>query len=155
MAFFCFCLFTAPQYRKAVVESAKGLITLPMILWLAYKWLVAAGAIEMRPGHAEPFWQFPPKMAFIFLFLDLLFYWSHRLCHVPWVYVRVHKQHHEFHESVGFAHSYAGLVEGFFVNGAPMIAALVALRYVTGSPMHFSYILAYFAIRLVSFYCSA
>ena len=34
---------------------------------------------------------------------DFFFYWGHRLMHLPYLYKRIHKQHHEFKNPVSMA----------------------------------------------------
>lgn len=45
---------------------------------------------------------------------DFGFYWTHRLLHVPWLYSRIHKKHHEYHGTIGFAAEYAHFVKILF-----------------------------------------
>lgn len=52
---------------------------------------------------------------------DAIFYWSHRLLHHPSLYARVHKQHHEYKGTVGFAAEYAHPLEQFLSNQMPSV----------------------------------
>jgi len=52
---------------------------------------------------------------------DTLFYWSHRALHHPSVYKRFHKQHHEFHVSLGITTEYASPFESVFSNTIPTV----------------------------------
>ena len=51
------------------------------------------------PGFLQVFQQYSLAL----VFLDAAFYWSHRMLHTPYFYKTVHKQHHEFKGSIGFA----------------------------------------------------
>ena len=65
--------------------------------------------------------------AIFFLTNDVLFYWVHRLLHTKILYQRVHKQHHEFRGSVGYAAEYAHFVEGIVANQLPTVAGIFVL----------------------------
>ena len=45
----------------------------------------------------NPVIQFIISLILMILLHDSFFYWSHRLMHVGWLYRRVHKYHHQFH----------------------------------------------------------
>ena len=64
----------------------------------------------------------PPFHQLHFLFLganftnEFLFYWLHRVCHTfPILYQNIHKQHHEYKETIGFAAEYAHFWKGFVI----------------------------------------
>ena len=42
---------------------------------------------------------------------DTMFYWTHRLLHVPPLYAWFHKQHHEYKASTVWASEYFGIVD--------------------------------------------
>jgi sterol desaturase/sphingolipid hydroxylase (fatty acid hydroxylase superfamily) len=75
------------------------------------------------------------KLAFqllvCYLCTDATFYWGHRALHVPALYKLIHKQHHEFNVSVGFAAQYAHPLELVLGNVVPVLFGFVAFR------MHF------------------
>ncbi len=66
------------------------------------------------------------------------------------MYQRFHKQHHQFHQTVGFAHAYAGLVEAIFVNSAPFIGSVIAVRQLSAGPMHAAWVLVYFSVSAIA-----
>lgn len=47
---------------------------------------------------------------------DALFYWTHRLLHVPPLYQWIHKQHHQFYTPVGMAAEYVHPLEYLLSN---------------------------------------
>jgi len=50
---------------------------------------------------------------------EFLFYWSHRALHLPMFYGRIHKQHHEYTGTIGFAAEYAHPIESIISNSIP------------------------------------
>jgi len=48
--------------------------------------------------------------------VDVIFYWTHRLCHCKLLYAYVHKKHHELHSPIAFSSVYAHPFEHIFVN---------------------------------------
>lgn len=64
-----------------------------------------------------------------YLVTDFLFYWGHRLLHWGPLYKAVHKKHHEFYVTVGWACEYAHPVEFIMGNVIPVIAGPILFRY--------------------------
>lgn len=76
---------------------------------------------------------FAGKFVVMFLLLDFMFYWSHRLMHYGILYKLFHKRHHEFHEPIGIS------CKAFYVTGNTLLSAfqisvcdfcIVAFRFV-------------------------
>ena len=55
------------------------------------------------------------------LFNDFFFYWAHRLFHAKSLYKHVHKQHHSYNGSIGFAAEFAAPLEQVIANQLPSI----------------------------------
>ena len=62
------------------------------------------------------------QIVFFMCMEDLLFYWAHRLLHLPSVYPYIHKRHHEFKDTISIASEYAHPVESFLANTLPTVA---------------------------------
>ncbi|BDD59181.1 hypothetical protein MPDQ_001971 [Monascus purpureus] len=54
------------------------------------------------------------------LLREAMFYYGHRLLHVPWFYVRIHKRHHRFVAPIALAAQYAHPIEHIFANTIPI-----------------------------------
>ena len=102
-------------YKKAFAENVvRSILNIPS-LWAVYHALNNYNSIRLT-GPLDSWLLFFAKTVVFFVFLDFMFYWSHRLAHHPAIYKHVHKQHHEFKQSVGIAFEYAGIIEQIFGN---------------------------------------
>ncbi|KAJ5115219.1 hypothetical protein NUU61_000978 [Penicillium alfredii] len=54
------------------------------------------------------------------LMREALFYYSHRLLHMPYFYVRIHKKHHRFTAPIALAAQFAHPLEQIFANALPI-----------------------------------
>jgi methylsterol monooxygenase len=132
---------------RTFAEAAVGqLITGPVTIWyVAYPLFKRFGSPAMDaplPGFAT--------LAAFFLLADVcngwLFYWSHRAVHSKLLYRRVHKQHHEYKGTVGFAAEFAHPVEQVLSNQGPTIFACLVFG------AHFAVWLVWLAVRLEQTY---
>lgn len=64
-----------------------------------------------------------------YLVTDFMFYWAHRLLHHPWFYARIHKQHHTFIFSIGWAAEYAHPFEFIVGNILPVATGPILFKF--------------------------
>ena len=97
------------QQYTAIKTGVKDLFAKPVLLWAGFYLLepyLIFGGDKLSPLE---FWGDILKLEVIFSFS---FYCAHRTFHeVNFLYVNIHKLHHSFHETVGFAGQYSHLIE--------------------------------------------
>ncbi|KAJ5683500.1 hypothetical protein N7462_006665 [Penicillium macrosclerotiorum] len=54
------------------------------------------------------------------LLREAMFYYSHRLLHLPYFYRRIHKKHHKFTAPIALAAQFAHPIEQIFANALPI-----------------------------------
>ena len=91
-------------------------------------WKLGETAIYMELD-AYPLWYLPISVA-VYLFLhDTYFYWTHRLMHLPALFPRVHKVHHESRPPTPWAsfsfHPYESIIGAIFL---PVIVLFVPIH---------------------------
>eukprot|EP01062_Namystynia_karyoxenos_P017665 TRINITY_DN16538_c0_g1_i1.p1 TRINITY_DN16538_c0_g1~~TRINITY_DN16538_c0_g1_i1.p1 ORF type:complete len:325 (+),score=108.91 TRINITY_DN16538_c0_g1_i1:70-975(+) len=96
--------------RAAVADAALSTLVIgPVITYAAFPLFAKLGVTAYGPLPSAG--RCLRDLALSALFTDATFYWSHRMLHHPSVYARVHKQHHEFKATVGFASEYDHPIE--------------------------------------------
>ncbi|KAJ6093437.1 hypothetical protein N7486_008726 [Penicillium sp. IBT 16267x] len=68
------------------------------------------------PGTVE----FARDFLISILMRETMFYYSHRLLHVPYFYRKIHKKHHRFTAPIALAAQFAHPIEQIFANALPI-----------------------------------
>ena len=84
---------------------------------------------EMFSAPVPGLGQFIAQLVVSYLVTDFLFYWAHRTLHIPFLYQRIHKLHHQFHQPIGFACEYAHPIELVIGNMLPVAAGPLFFKF--------------------------
>merc|ERR1719474_651128 len=97
-------------------------------VFILYPLFALHGTTMRYPDEDPPSWSgvFGVFMASQFV-MEWLFYAFHRLLHIPSLYGLIHKQHHEYKGSIGFAAEFAHPIEGLLANFYPTLAGCMHL----------------------------
>lgn len=104
-------------------EAAIGqLVTGPLVIYYmyhAFKYFGMPSLLAPLP-NVQTLMQYYALAIFV---NDFGFYWSHRLVHSKALYALIHKQHHTYTGSIGFAAEYANPIEQIVSNQLPTVGA--------------------------------
>lgn len=92
-------------------------------------------------------WLMVAQIACLFLMEDTWHYFGHRLLHTPYLYKRVHKQHHKYAAPFGLTAEYAHPIEVAF-TGTGTVGSPLLLAYLWGN-MHLLTVMIWITLRLV------
>eukprot|EP00042_Codosiga_hollandica_P024438 m.102833 g.102833 ORF g.102833 m.102833 type:complete len:269 (-) comp51551_c0_seq1:59-865(-) len=107
--------------RKCLLAAVRQqFFTFPLLLYIAYPLALRFGFVDWSP--LPDLQTIATHVGVSILVEDFLFYWSHRLLHVNFFYVRFHKRHHEFTNPIGIASEYSHPVEALLGNFLPFMA---------------------------------
>jgi sterol desaturase/sphingolipid hydroxylase (fatty acid hydroxylase superfamily) len=76
-------------------------------------------------------WEIMKHITFFMIMEDFVFYWSHRILHLPFIYSAIHKQHHEYKDSISISSEYAHPLETILSNTLPTVAGYKMLGHRT------------------------
>ena len=68
------------------------------------------------------------QLIYFMLLEDFFFYWSHRFLHTPYIYKKIHKKHHEYHQTISIAAVYTHPLEYLFGNILPLAVGYISLK---------------------------
>jgi methylsterol monooxygenase/4-alpha-methyl-delta7-sterol-4alpha-methyl oxidase len=104
------------------------LIILPILLFISYivnKESVVRTSYETLPSSGEIIWQ----TTFLMVIEDFTFYWTHRFLHWDKIYAYIHKQHHQYVNTVSIASEYAHPLEFILSNALPSNIGVLILGH--------------------------
>ena len=119
-------------WRAALITHC---VQFPLLVWLFHPFVLGESTIQAIParfdlGEMPTLAEFLPHLLVCILLEDAAFYWCHRLLHTPWLYARIHKQHHEFKTltSYSLASEYTHAIESILGNLVPVLLGPIVLR---------------------------
>lgn len=135
--------FTNLFWSTLFLVTANNLfISLPLT-WFTFDGARAKGLYDTSmatfPSPSTILWQ----VGVCLLVEDFMFYWSHRLLHIPFLFRHIHKIHHQHHYPIGIASEYAHPVEYYFGNLLPSSVGPLLVK-----PHMFTYLL-WIGVRLL------
>jgi sterol desaturase/sphingolipid hydroxylase (fatty acid hydroxylase superfamily) len=124
------------QYIDYAPNICKNLfLLLPIFIYASVQWIAT-----FAPLHTFTLLDFVLELLFLAFGFETLFFFSHRLLHMPWFLKRVHYKHHEMIHAIGIGAIYCHPFEMFLSNYLPF--ALPVLLY---SYMHFIWPISWIA----------
>lgn len=111
------------EIRHCVAVVAQNQL-LTSVLHLLQLTLVTKTGLQSSSYRVEPslptLAELARDVALCLLLREALFYYSHRLFHIPYFYVRIHKKHHQFTAPIALAAQYAHPIEQIVANALPI-----------------------------------
>jgi len=143
--------------RRLGLEEVLGQVFVgPLMSYYAFPTLFEPFLHDFDNAHQEP--TFGATIWILLFFTianEFIFYWLHRSLHSKALYKYIHKQHHEFSGSVGYAAEYSHPLENIFVNQLSVMAGVLLLPKLYAPPndkCHLLVFLIWIAVRLYETY---
>ena len=131
------------HFRKYLPKGLKS-YAINIVTAAVYNQLLGLFRQPSLPADDIPtFFVFILHFFFCLLLEDFLFYWGHRMLHHPYLYARVHKQHHEFYNVIHIAAINAHWFEFLKGNYIPLMAGLLVL----GKKIHMVTVISFVVYR--------
>ena len=107
--------------RCFIVVTQNQLLSSTLHLGLIYLSKRAGSETSYRVTATLPStFEFVRDFAISLVLREALFYYSHRLLHIPFLYRRIHKKHHKFTAPIALAAQFAHPLEQIFANALPI-----------------------------------
>jgi len=137
------------EWRRSIwkvirVYVVNQILIFPACFYLLTLFVQPNRSLETIPGFSTVIWQ----LVLSIFMEDFFFYWSHRLMHLPFLYKRVHKIHHEFKNTIHIASVYTHWFEFILGNFFPMMMPLIML----GERLHVTTLTTFILVRVISTY---
>ncbi len=112
------------QLYKAIWPMAWNLIFIayPFLSWIAYKTITTDN--YLRKGPLPSFYDRLLSLISVILMNEILFYYTHRALHHPYLYKKFHKMHHEFTSPIGLVAIYCTPFEFIVSDLMPLSVGL-------------------------------
>ncbi|NXA32106.1 FXDC2 protein, partial [Eudromia elegans] len=128
----------AKKLQQAIytVLCNQFFVSFPMLIPMFYimKWWGNTFSVELPTFR----WFLVELSVFTFI-EEILFYYSHRLAHLPLLYKHIHKKHHEWTAPIGVVSIYAHPVEHILSNTLPvMTGPMIMGSHITSVTVWFS-----------------
>lgn len=106
----CFIVVTQNQILSSVLHLS--------LIYLTSK--AGSGSAYRVTTELPSVFEFVRDFAISLLLREAMFYYSHRLLHIPYLYRRIHKKHHKFTAPIALAAQFAHPIEQIFANALPI-----------------------------------
>ena len=113
------------MFKKTVFAFIiNDFILFPIIFYIMTYFFKPIASHLLVPSFWTCLWQ----MAIMLLIEDFIFYWIHRMLHLPIFYKLIHKKHHEHYNTFHLTNIYAHWIEFSFGNVLPMLLGMILLK---------------------------
>lgn len=126
------------------VFASNQILIFPIVFILVTLFFKCDVSVTNLPSFFTFIWQLIASI----ILEDFFFYFSHRALHHPYLYAKIHKKHHEFHNTISYASVYTHWIEFVIGNALPMLSSLILFQ----KNMHIVTYAGYTYFRIASTY---